>query len=276
MYIDNGIPPRVIVEFNAYQDNNKHFIVKELAVVSIEQRSYIVLHFLPPYSLESLNKKSRHVVHWLENKFHRLAWSSGNLPYNEDIIYKTIKALNPSTILTKGLQKQQYLHRLFGYDGDTKVLNIETEGCPKPVTIDTSPLCPITEHNSGQQQGGEIKCALHIALHNAEWLTKPSTSPSTADFTREKDRLDTFLNWQVENAFSPSAKLAEYGFQYEGVKDALKCVWCGVTFSDFSVCTNVRDMHTRYSPQCPSIVGYVPNVPLALETIVPRVRSEGV
>lgn len=264
---------RLVVDFQAFFDNDKNFIVKEFAIVDITNRAYVVLHFLPPYAFERLNHARRKSNDWLMENFHRLSWSDGEIEYDTRKIVDVILSFNPQMVFVKSLQKHKFLTDLLSRVSNFKhitVLDIEREGCcEKPKKITNFLKCPIKTHANGDSF---VKCALHNAISYNEWLNKPL---HCCDYTREKDRLDSFGKvWSDKiDFFSPARSIAKIGFYYVGSSDVIKCAWCGIQLSNLMVKSNIVDLHNSLAPRCPSLIDYVPNVPLALEKVISRMKE---
>lgn len=96
-----------VVEFQAFQDNDGKFIVKELAIVSERFQSFTL--FSAPYNFSVLNDKAQRSARWLQSHYHCIRWDECGIPYNVD----TIRTLcTPFAILfTKGLEKALFLRQ---------------------------------------------------------------------------------------------------------------------------------------------------------------------
>lgn len=93
-----------VVEFQAFQDNDNRFIIKELAVVGGSLNCQII--FKPPYGVASLNDKMRRTARWL-TRHHGIRWDDGSIPYNESLI--TALCIPFKVIYTKGREKAEFL-----------------------------------------------------------------------------------------------------------------------------------------------------------------------
>lgn len=96
-----------VVDFQAFTDNSNRFIVKEFAIVS--EHIFIQIVFDAPYDLSNLNQKMQRSARWLSRHYHRIKWSEGSVPYDEDLIRTMCKPF--TTIYTKGLEKAQFLRQ---------------------------------------------------------------------------------------------------------------------------------------------------------------------
>lgn len=237
-----------ICEFQAFYDDDNQFIIKEMVVVDIQKREYIHLHFLPPYERSKLSSSKQRTVLWLENKFHGLIWEDGSLEFS----LKTLKSvLSPfSSIYTKGAEKRNFLKSIV----DVKIYDLDKfkSLIPKLCT-DNKIVCPV-----GGRHKANMRCALHKALHLAKWLTR---SVMYCDYRREYDRLNSFTNH-----FQQVKEIVKLGFYENG--GSICCVWCGMCYSD-RIC-DVVDKHYKNSSLCDSLIGFVNNIPITLERIIPR------
>jgi len=117
-----------ILDFQGFKNGNE-FVIKELAIISMDGQKYELQLFLPPYNINELSKEVRRQVHWIEKHLHGLYWSSGFKEYSQikDIFkYIDIKG----NVYVKGTEKRTTIANLL-CDFDVKVINLEDFGCPK-------------------------------------------------------------------------------------------------------------------------------------------------
>lgn len=98
---------KAVVEFQAFTDNTNRFIVKELAIVSENFLTQIV--FDSPYEFFNLNQKMQRSARWLSRHYHKIKWTEGSVPYDEELIRLLCQPF--TTIYSKGLEKVQFLRQ---------------------------------------------------------------------------------------------------------------------------------------------------------------------
>lgn len=117
-----------IVDVQGFKDQHNKFIVKELAILSSEDK---LQHFIfqPPFKFEDLTPKIKKQVFWLKHNLHGFGWHDGYVPYH--YLYTVVTPLlAEKNIYVKGLEKKEWLKDFLG-DGVT-IWNIEDElNCPK-------------------------------------------------------------------------------------------------------------------------------------------------
>ena len=90
----------------------------------------------------------------------------------------------------------------------------------------------------------------------------PAEDPMLNGTNNAKTRLDTFSSFPVGTPVRPD-HLAEYGFVYAKVSDAVKCVFCTLMLSGWKTGDNPLVEHQKNSRHCPFIQGFdVGNIPL--------------
>jgi hypothetical protein len=77
----------------------------------------------------------------------------------------------------------------------------------------------------------------------------------------ESNRLKTFHHWPLD--FICKKELAKDGFFYMGKSDLVRCHFCKIGLQDWQMTDDVRAEHTKWSPECPFILGQrTNNIPL--------------
>jgi len=90
----------------------------------------------------------------------------------------------------------------------------------------------------------------------------PSEDPMLNGLNSASNRLATFSGFPIGSPVRPD-HLAEYGFIYLNVNDAVKCVYCTLRMSGWKIGNNPLVEHQNNSRHCPFIQGYdVGNVAL--------------
>ena len=73
-----------VVDLQGFQRPINEFVVKELAIISLnDDVPPIVFLFGPPIPWSDLPAKYNSVNLWLERNYHHLPWSAGELSYND-------------------------------------------------------------------------------------------------------------------------------------------------------------------------------------------------
>jgi hypothetical protein len=118
-----------ILDFQGFKSVANKFIVKELALISVDSQVY-ELHLLqPPCDFSELPFHLQKQVMWLEKHCHGLYWGSGFRKYeNLKEIFLNVKI--QGNVYVKGKEKQKFVSDLLS-DLNVKVINLEDLGCPK-------------------------------------------------------------------------------------------------------------------------------------------------
>uniref|UniRef100_A0A182NKN4 RING-type domain-containing protein n=1 Tax=Anopheles dirus TaxID=7168 RepID=A0A182NKN4_9DIPT len=80
-------------------------------------------------------------------------------------------------------------------------------------------------------------------------LPDASIPPSSLEFNRESDRLQTFTGWPIP--FISPSHLARWGFYYTGQRDIVQCYFCRCKLGQWNKADEVKLEHLRLSLQCP-------------------------
>lgn len=125
-----------ILDFQGFKNINNEFIVKELAVVSIDGNLYELQLFQPPCQFQQLPTHLQKQVIWLEKQCHGLYWSSGFRSYKDlkEVLNTLFKQSN-STIYLKGEEKMKFILNMVSNHDGIKVVDVTSMGCPNLKTL---------------------------------------------------------------------------------------------------------------------------------------------
>lgn len=148
----------VIVDVQGFKSHSNDFIVKELAISTLEYTQTFLIK--PPHSFNSLSKDEKRQVKWLERN-RGFFWSDGYIDYREfqRII---IPYLKEKKILIKGLEKIKWIKELCS---NCKVIDVGEKGCPNLISL----------HTKYCNDGNKFSCPYHkknCALKNVICIRK--------------------------------------------------------------------------------------------------------
>ncbi|EFN75574.1 hypothetical protein EAI_17598 [Harpegnathos saltator] len=136
----------VIIEVQCFRDSNDTYMLKEVAIVSINEA--FVGHWIlaPEYLFAELNEKSRRINNWLSLNYHGIEWYDGetNPKYFYSRLHETTSHIRG--FMTKGKEKASYLQNLLARN----VYNLENIS---PTASDLSPSERIES------------CSFHCSFH---------------------------------------------------------------------------------------------------------------
>lgn len=145
-------PQGVTIDVQGFLDDNKEFILKEIAAV-FENGENVHLLIRSPYDFLKLSSKSRQTATWLTKNHHNLFWNDGTISYSS--VRKFLKTnLKDVIVFTKGVDKKRFLEKLLS----RPVEDVEDFVCPR---LNTKPNVYYNQcgyhHNNGN-------CALKNAF----------------------------------------------------------------------------------------------------------------
>lgn len=185
-------------------EEEERFVIKELAIVDIEQELCRVVLFKPPYKHSRLSTKNARTADWLESYYHGLSWYDGAVEYAQlqTIIRDVCRTY--SIVFTKGLEHTRFLSKFH-----SNVVDLNDQNATKydNTLQDSWNRCCVKKHRHIKSNKYVYNCALRKAQHYAKWL-----------------RNDTITLQQVDSLKSFSA-LVKRGLYYDGV--GIKCKTCG-------------------------------------------------
>lgn len=106
----------MIVEIQAFRDNENKYIVKELALVSSYLHNRNLYLFKPPYNIEQLNETAMKQTVWCTDHYHGLPWNYGDVDYRELPFILRSHANQHKVICTKGSEKAKWLQEILKRD----------------------------------------------------------------------------------------------------------------------------------------------------------------
>ena len=99
-----------IVDFQAYKQSRKEFVIKELAILKLGKKpsQYI---FKPPCDWYNLPAKQRNENTWIKHNLLGIEWNNGGIPYEkiENILRPNLS--HAKVIYVKGEQKVKWLEK---------------------------------------------------------------------------------------------------------------------------------------------------------------------
>lgn len=110
-----------IVDFQAYKKPINDFVIKEIAILNINEEEDTKLYILkPPFEWNLLPTKYKVENKWLENHYLNKKWSDGAVEYG-DLVNILKKLSEAKTVYVKGSQKYEWLKKYLN-----NVYNLET------------------------------------------------------------------------------------------------------------------------------------------------------
>lgn len=118
-----------LIDFQAFKDNYNGYIIKELAIVTVDEQVFHLSLFKPPFKFYKLSLDKQKTNSWLHKYYHGLDWNYGYEEYTKLTQVLKTSVQPRSTVYVKGITKQQFLHTLLS-DHELHIVNMEDLGCP--------------------------------------------------------------------------------------------------------------------------------------------------
>lgn len=279
-YTSGHLITPIIVEFQGFYDDNGGYIIKELAVIDVVNKYFLVQHYKDPnIDISANTSKTIRSSHWLTQNLHGLRRDEGATPYCLENIKDTCLAYisdwddwKNTIIYTRGLEKKRYFDYLLG-ERVKQVVDINSLGFKKPnPTPEEKIQCPLKAH----QVDNTLKCALKTAIENSEWLNEHeqltgfrfkkavsynNKTKETADYSNEDQRYDSFNFWPEDTFFLPNTRrLANCGFYFDKFSQCISCFKCNK-----QICLATPDVCSEHFVEtCKGKNSYAHNSPTAI------------
>ena len=105
---------QVVVDVQGFWKNKSDFILKEIAIFDLQKSSTpFVFTFKSPLNWNELSSDEKSTARWLENSFHGIRWSSGEILHEKipEVMQKYLN--NSKKIFVKGELKKKFLQSIF-------------------------------------------------------------------------------------------------------------------------------------------------------------------
>lgn len=116
-----------VIDMQGFRGCNNTFIIKELAVVNVNENFHRHFILKPPFSFSTLSRELQCQAHWVYENHHGLKWEGGLTTFWEVKEYLLLNMKN-TTIYVKGTEKKKWLDDLLG--NIALVFNVEDHSCP--------------------------------------------------------------------------------------------------------------------------------------------------
>lgn len=149
----------VLLDCQFILDNNKNYIIKEMAYKFHNSEKYKHYIFRSPLNLNSIPKKVRQQNYFIYKNINGLHWKDGSVDYSKlrDILW----GIKENKIYVRGLEKIKVLKR---YNTDLDIIDLDMDESLK--NYDDILLC--THHNYKKQS----RCALNNIFKLELYLNK--------------------------------------------------------------------------------------------------------
>lgn len=156
----------VIVDLQGFRGLTDSFIVKEVAIISMD--GYKVGHFLFKSPLSPAPKPRDRF--FLENHFHGLLWDTGYINFEdfEPLLTDVLKKFE--TVYVKGLEKRKVLLFL-----DKNIINLDEIDCPSLDSLRRKTIGVQCLHHNIKKP----VCALENVLILSDWLRENEHTGNT-------------------------------------------------------------------------------------------------
>ena len=157
-------PMEFIVDLQGFKRPENNFILKELAIISVNDSSEQPTTFLfqPPCPWSDLPIRYMCMNAWLQRNCHGIPWNSGDVPYEKvgEILRNNLQ--HADIIYVKGLEKIKWLKNFIGESYN--IVNLDDFDYPPLRKYRTKSSCP--HHRSVS----EFNCAMENVKLLKSWL----------------------------------------------------------------------------------------------------------
>ena len=158
-----------IIDFQAFKDERNRFILKELAIISMNANKIVHCIIKPPYHFDTLFSHKQKQVMWLSRYFHGLQWEDGYLTPKSAIALLRETVKTGEILLIKGSERCKFLQQLF----PTKIiLDLDDLACPPAKQLpefQDSPQCFHYNHVAGNSGNKDYACSLNYVYKFKMW-----------------------------------------------------------------------------------------------------------
>jgi len=217
-----------IVDFQAFRDDCNSFVLKEVAITSLNSEKITHCIVKSPFHLEELSTKRKREAHWLVQNYHGISWNEGNVSAEQMIQLLVSTTQDANQILIKGVERAKFLRKLIG----KPVFDLDEIKCPgvRYLTEQKSYFsCTFRNHSIDKILQKNYKCSV-LAVHKLkkwylEYLARPCNLTLSGQFREEKQICDSQDGYRTAETSPPNS--------YSLI--SRKCV-CGRLFTQIENC----------------------------------------
>lgn len=156
---------KYILDFQSFKNVNNELVIKEMAILHIDQEHPKVFLFKEPFEWDSLAIRYKVENKWLQNHYHHLKWSSGEESY-ENVI-KIIKdtLFDAKIIYVHGREKRTWLKRFVSVE----IINLQDFDCPLLKIIKNSIRNKCSNHCNFNNNN--MNCAINNVIVLRMWMS---------------------------------------------------------------------------------------------------------
>lgn len=143
------------------------FIVKEIAILYMNNDTYVRHLFEPPCEWNTLPAKYKSMNKWLTRNYHNLKWYDGNFEYDLLKTCLDMNLRNTSCVFVKGSKKKIFLDKLLNHKYN--IIDITDCNCPSLRGLSTNKIVQCPTHLDSK-----FRCALKNVHIMKSWISNNS------------------------------------------------------------------------------------------------------
>jgi len=180
-----------IIDFQAFKDEKNHYILKEVAIVSVFSDKVVHCLVKPPQAFCGLTPNCKALVNYLTSNQHGIFWEDGYMTAPETMRLIREVTRDAEKVLIKGSERAKYMSIL----SRKPATDLDTLSCPRAKdlpSVTTSPDCFYYRHTPSHHPYFEA-CSLRRVYKLKQWYLEYLKNITVAN-QGSKDEHDTVEN----------------------------------------------------------------------------------
>lgn len=161
---------RYVIDFQAFKDDNNKYILKELAILSIDRTTIMHCLILSPYHFSQLSVEAQTAAKYLVKNHHKIKWTDGFITFRQALTMLKSMLNEYDELYVKGSERKTFIEQLL----KIKTFNLDDFDCPKIKLLNEpsyQPECFYKRHSNKNANYSEI-CSLRYVYKLKSWFLR--------------------------------------------------------------------------------------------------------
>jgi len=168
---------RLVVDFQAFKDDNNKYIIKEIAVKDLNSEMVVHCFVNSPFSFDKLSYKAKSTANYVRDYQHGLSWEDGFVSFKQAVQMLNCIAEYADELYIKGAERRRFIEKLTR----KPTIDLDELHCPRAKTLPNPVFVPECYHKNHWSQSGRYfeACSLNRVHKLKLWLIEYFSKPES-------------------------------------------------------------------------------------------------